>query len=89
MPYLTELIENKYLKDGFEILLKNCEAASLMFQKMDSKTDENTMIHILETFGFRVCKEHFTLFFVNPKVNVGFYVSRCNCCIDNYQNGDD
>jgi len=86
---LNHLIENEYLEDGFNILLKNSKEASLMFQNMDSKTDRNTMIHILETFGFRECKEHFTLFFINPEVNVGFFVSRCSCCIDNYQNDDD
>ena len=81
---LVQLIEDTFLDDGFKILLENSKEASEMFAKMGSKKDENTMIHILETFGFRECKEHFTLFLVNPKVNIGFFISRCNCCIYNY-----
>ena len=86
---LVILIEGEYLEQGFKILLENSKEASEMFEKMDSKKDDDTMYHILETFGFRECKEHFTLFFVNPKVNIGDFISRCNVCINNYKNDDD
>ena len=82
----------EYVNEAFPELLKNVPQAKQVAEGIrklhtnGAKYDEDfVMRETFEHFGLRECKEHFTLFKPNLKVNKGFYISRCLQCMVDYE----
>jgi hypothetical protein len=79
----------EYVDEAFPELLKSVSQAKQVaegIRKLHPKYGEDfVMRETFEHFGLRECKEHFTLFKPDPEINNGFYISRCNQCIIDYE----
>ena len=78
----------EYVNEAFPDLLKNVPQAKQVaegIRKLYTDDEDFVMRQTFEHFGLKECKEHFTLFKPNPKINKGFYISRCLKCIVDYE----
>ena len=78
----------EYMQDAVMLILLNVADENYLNQLKNKfpnneTSQDDVMYYIIESYGFRECKEHFCIFKITEK-NCGFFISRCQQCISNY-----
>jgi hypothetical protein len=82
----------EFIQDAVMLILLNIGDENYLKQLKDKfpnneTSQDDVMYYIIESHGFRECKEHFYVFKITEK-NREFFISRCSQCISNYMENE-